>query len=139
MDLKINSFSEALLSFDRLINHDPATIQTLDEVLLDGLENGKAQKFEYTLNLCWKAIKEFLKKREGVDEASPKKVVKAFFFVGHINEESYLQMIQAIDDRNLLSHIVDKETFKQVIQRLPAYVLLMKSTLVAMKKATANG
>jgi len=45
----------------------------LDARLIDAVKNGMAQKFEYCLELCWKCIKEFLKRQEGVDEASPKK------------------------------------------------------------------
>ena len=36
-----------------------------DERLVDGMQNGRAQKFEYTTELCWKAIKCFLQKRGG--------------------------------------------------------------------------
>ncbi|VFN02679.1 MAG: Nucleotidyltransferase substrate binding protein like [Candidatus Kentron sp. G] len=52
--------------------------------VLDGLQNGKAQKFEYTLEFCWKTIKVFLRQQEGIDEASPKKIIKAFYLAGHL-------------------------------------------------------
>lgn len=135
MALKLNAFSEALASFDRLVNVDLTAIENLDEILIDGLQNGKAKKFEYTLELCWKTIKEFLKAAEGIDEASPKKVIKAFYLAGHLGENSYLLLNQAIDDRNQLSHLYDPAIFNQIIARLPAYAELMNGICTTLKQA----
>ena len=98
----------------------------LDKRLIDGLENSKEQKFEYTLELCWKAIKLALKEQEGIDEASPKRVVKAWYLAGHLSEDDYLALIAAIDDRNKLSHIYDPEEFMVIVGRLPGYATLMQ-------------
>ncbi len=136
MDVRLESFAEALESFDYLVHVDTqALAATLDPRLIDGLENGKAQKFEYTLELAWKAIKAFLQRAEGLDEASPKKVVKAFYLAGYVAEDDYLALIQAIDDRNKLSHIYEKREFDQIIARLPAYAGLLKRVLDTMKKS----
>lgn len=106
MDVKPQAFSEALESLAYLVKVDLAALSvTLDPRLIDGIRNGQAQKFEYTIELCWKAIKEYLKQHEGIDEASPKKVVKAFYLSGCLTEDDYLVLTQAIDDRNKLSHV----------------------------------
>ena len=108
MDVKRLSFTQALEGFTRLVAQGEAGF---DPVIQDAIQNGKAQKFEYTLELCWKAIKETLKSREGIDESSPKKVVRAFFLAGYLKEADYLRLLQAIDDRNQLSHIYDQAVF----------------------------
>ena len=127
MDVRRRSFAEALESFIYLTGVDMASLATqLDNRLIDGLENGKAQKFEYTLEFCWKAIKSALKQQEGIDEASPKKVVKAWYLAGHLSEDGYLALITAIDDRNKLSHIYDPEEFITIVARLPDYATLMQ-------------
>lgn len=127
MDVVHKAFTEALESFSYLTEIDMATLANqLDKRLIDGLENGKAQKFEYTLELCWKAIKLALKEQEGIDEASPKKVVKAWYLAGHLSEDDYLVLIAAIDDRNKLSHIYDPEEFMAIVARLPGYATLMQ-------------
>lgn len=136
MDLRVQSFAEALGSFAYLANADiPALSATLDPRLIDGLQNGKAQKFEYTMELCWKAIKVFIKQREGIDEASPKKVIKAFYLAGYLPEDDYLELIQAVDDRNKLSHIYEKRVFDLIITRLPQYAGLLQRILDTMQKA----
>lgn len=127
MDLMIEPLEKAVQSFSRLVNADLTTLSTtLEPYLLDGLQNGKAQKFEYTLELSWKTIKVFLKKQEGIDEATPKKIAKAFYLGGYLAEDDYLSLIQAIDDRNKLSHIYNETDFDLIVSRLPGYARLME-------------
>lgn len=134
MDVRTKSFAEALerLAYLTFVEMTALASQ-LDDRLIDGLENGKAQKFEYTLELCWKAIKYPLKVQEGIDEASPKKVVKACYVAGNLTEEDHLALLTAIDDRNELSHIYDPEEFQSIIKKLPDYAALMQRVL---KKVT---
>ena len=135
MDVRLQSFAEALETFAYLANVDIRALSaTLDPRLIDGLQNGKAQKFQYTLELCWKAIKAFVKQHEGIDEASPKKVVKAFYLAGYIPEDDYLGLIQAIDDRNKLSHIYEKREFDLIIERLPRYAENLRRALDIMQQ-----
>lgn len=50
MDVKLHAFAEALENFVYLVNVDLASLSaTLAPRLIDGLQNGKAQKFEYTM------------------------------------------------------------------------------------------
>ena len=130
MDVKLQAFSEALESLAYLVKVDLAALSvTLDPRLIDGIRNGQAQKFEYTIELCWKAIKEYLKQHEGIDEASPKKVVKAFYLSGCLAEDDYLALTQAIDDRNKLSHVYEQREFDLIVNRLPQYADLMQRLL----------
>ena len=128
MDVRILAFKEALDNFGYLVRKDIAEIRQMlnDERLIDGFQNGRAQKFEYTTELCWKAIKAFLKEEDGIDEAAPKKVIKAYYVGGYIAEDDYLLMLDAIEDRNRLSHIYDAETFNQILARLPGYAALFE-------------
>lgn len=136
MDVRLQSFADGLESLAYLVDVDlSAFAGTLDPRLIDGLQNGQAQKFEYTLELGWKAIKVFLKSQEGIDEASPKKVVKAFYLAGYLSEEDYLELIQAIDDRNKLNHIYEKREFDLIVARLPRYVRLLQRVLAVLKTA----
>jgi nucleotidyltransferase substrate binding protein (TIGR01987 family) len=73
------------------------------------------------VELCWKALKAFLKTQEGIDEASPKKVTKAFYLAGYLCEDDYLLLIQAVDDRNRLSHVYDEQGFRDIFEKLPSY------------------
>lgn len=135
MDVRLGAFAEALDGFLYLTSLNMVELaQQLDCRIIDGLENGKAQKFEYTLELCWKAIKVALKEQEGIDEATPKKVIKAYYLAGNLNEDDYLALIAAVDDRNKLSHVYDPKEFKAVIARLPNYAALLSRVLARLKQ-----
>jgi nucleotidyltransferase substrate binding protein (TIGR01987 family) len=134
VDVKSQAFAEALDGFSYLTSLDMAGLaEQLDSRIIDGLENGKAQKFEYTLELCWKAIKAALKTQEGIDAASPKKVIKAWYLAGHLLEDDYLVLMDAVDDRNKLSHVYDPVEFMAIIARLPAYAEVMRKVLAVLK------
>lgn len=85
----------------------------LDE--LSQLEKkGVVQRFEYTLELGWKTLKENME-FDGLilDRISPKFVVKEAFQAKYIDQiEVWLEMI---NDRNLLSHSYDLKTFESII------------------------
>jgi nucleotidyltransferase substrate binding protein (TIGR01987 family) len=133
MDMKQQAFAEALESFSYLVGVDMRVLSSqLDSRLIDGLENGKAQKFEYTLELCWKAIKSALNQHEGIDAVSPKKVIKAYYLGGYLNEDDYLALMRAVDDRNKLSHIYDIDEFNSILARLPQYANLMQRVLASL-------
>lgn len=135
MDVRLDAFAEALNGFVYLTQLEMAQLAIkLDSRIIDGLENGKAQKFEYTLELCWKAIKAILKEREGIDEASPKKVIKAYYLSGHLSEDDYLTLLEAVDDRNKLSHVYDQIEFTAITGRLPQYASVMQRILNEMRK-----
>lgn len=82
----------------------------------------------------WKAIKEYLKQNEGIDEASPKKVVKAFYLSGYMTEDDYITLIQAIDDRNKLSHIYEQHEFDLIVARLPQHAALLQRVLETLTR-----
>lgn len=128
MDVRIKTFQEATDTFAYLARLDLAELKKKlgDERLVDGMQNGRAQKFEYTTELCWKAIKSLLKDKEGVDEAAPKKIIKAYYRGGYTTEDDYLLLLEAVEDRNRLSHVYDAATFNSILARLPGYATLFE-------------
>lgn len=133
MDVRLNALKQASAGLAYLISVDmDALAGQLDARLIDGLKNGVAQKFEYTFELCWKCIKDFLKQQEGVDEATPKKIIKAFHLSGYLVEDDYLALLKAVDDRNLLSHNYDQAIFAEILSRIPEYARLIERVIPVM-------
>ncbi len=129
-ELKCLSFAQSAKQFAELSKLDlQETTKGLANapLILDGLQNGLAQKFELTTELCWKAIKSVLLNQDGIDEASPKKVIKAFFLAEYVSQAQYLDLIAAVDDRNKLSHIYDAEQFMAIIDSFPRYAALYQN------------
>lgn len=87
-------------------------LQLEDLSLLE--KEGIIQRFEFTLALAWKTLKDKMEFDGMVlDIISPKMVIKEAFKAKYIdNVETWLDMI---DDRNLLSHTYDYELLEEVI------------------------
>ncbi len=123
MELKLNEFKKAIEGFSYLVGVDLKSMENvLDKRLINGIENGMIQKFEYSIELCWKLIKQFLKQEDGIDAKTPKQSVKEFYLAGYIDEDNYLKLIDMIDDRNNLSHIYDEDEFRKIIKKFSLYV-----------------
>ncbi|MGH2576058.1 MAG: HI0074 family nucleotidyltransferase substrate-binding subunit [Ignavibacteria bacterium] len=98
--------SENLYSFSRLKN---ALIALKQGALISKSElekDGVIQRFEFTFELFWKALKFYLGDK-GIDYKSPKDCLKAAFKYGLIdNEQLHLDMLK---DRNNTTHLCSKE------------------------------
>lgn len=130
---KIATLEKALNTFETLLYRD---LSGLDEVLLDGIENGCIQKFEYSIELTWKLAKFFLENHALMISPSPKEAIKNLLLSGTINEEVYEHLFNALLDRNKLSHIYKEDYFHQIFAKLPIHLDTMKKTLNAIKAST---
>jgi len=74
-----------------------------DSIYLDAI----IQRFEFTYEIGWKAIKKFLK-YEGIECNTPRECIKLAYKAGYINnQEKWLEILEA---RNLTSHTYSEET-----------------------------
>jgi nucleotidyltransferase substrate binding protein (TIGR01987 family) len=121
MEVKLKEYKEALENFSYLVSLDLKSLN-LDERLIDAVENGMIQKFEYSIEICWKLIKKFLKQEDGIDAKTPKQSVKEFYLAGYIDEDNYLKLVDMIDDRNKLSHMYDEKEFRKILKKFPKYL-----------------
>ena len=72
----------------------------------------------------------------GVDEASPKKIVKAYDVGGAVAESDDALFLAPIEDRNRLSHIDDSDTFNPILARLPDSAALFERVSAQLNSAT---
>jgi nucleotidyltransferase substrate binding protein (TIGR01987 family) len=102
--------------------------QARDELGRDGV----IQRFEFTFELLWKTLKIFLE-NEGVETKTPRESLKEGFRIGLISdEETYLDMLE---DRNLTTHIYDKNTSGEIFKRIKkTYIAEIEALLKKLKK-----
>lgn len=77
-------------------------------------KEGIIQRFEYTWELAWKLLKDYLE-NAGVmlDTITPASVIKAAFAAKIINDGE--DWMRALDARNKMSHTYNLQTFEKVI------------------------
>lgn len=69
---------------------------------------GLVQVFSFTFELGWKTLKDLLY-YEGFDTKSPRETIRQAFQAGYLDEANTETFLDALQQRNLLAHIYDKE------------------------------
>ena len=78
-------------------------------------QDGVIQRFEFTFELLWKALKLFLTD-EGIVTKSPKEALKEAFRFGLIKDENIF--LDMLEDRNQTSHIYSEDASKKIFERI---------------------
>jgi nucleotidyltransferase substrate binding protein (TIGR01987 family) len=74
--------------------------------------NGLIQRFEFTLDLSWKVLKDFLEEKGFVFKSSPKDTLRLAQESGYINFAQ--ELIDGLEIRNELSHDYSGEKFERL-------------------------
>lgn len=127
--LKLKTLSKAISGFEASLKID---ISNFDNDVADVIKNGRIQKFEYSSELVWKTIKEFLSFVHSIDVKSPKQSVKEFFLLDIISNDEYETLLNMLDDRNKLSHIYKEEFFDEIHNKLDGYLSVMKKVEIIL-------
>jgi nucleotidyltransferase substrate binding protein (TIGR01987 family) len=93
-------------------------LEEKDLQLYSDLEKeGIAQRYEYTFELAWKVLKDYLIFTGiSLEQITPRAVIKEAFGAKIISDgQSWIEMLEL---RNLLSHTYDKKTYDRVLPLL---------------------
>ena len=97
-------------------------------------KEGIIQRFEFTLELAWNTLKDKME-FDGIllDKISPKMVLKEAYQAKYINDiDTWLKMI---NDRNLVSHTYDFETFELIIPSIQKnYISVLNDLYLSLTK-----
>ena len=107
LSLAIKKLSSALGRLEEAVAAPPSSIQS-DAVL---------QRFEFTFELCWKALRIYLVESEGIDVSSPKGTLKAAFRQGLIKGPEEQQFLQMLEDRTMSTHVYDERESLEIFAR----------------------
>lgn len=108
---KIENYQNAVKRLEEAIARYQAAPD--DTLYRDGL----IQRFEFTFELAWKSLKEYMED-QGVmmTIVSPRSVLKEAYSMGIINGPELWN--EAVDSRNLMSHIYDESTAVAIADRV---------------------
>jgi nucleotidyltransferase substrate binding protein (TIGR01987 family) len=98
----------------------------LEEALSQGIGNlnqlekeGLAQRFEFTFELAWKTLKDYLEDSGvSLEISTPREVIKEAFSANIIANGT--MWIKMLDHRNLLSHTYDVKRFDEAVRAIDA-------------------
>lgn len=125
---------------NKTVNYISA-VQRLNEAVTEYLQGGSTtvrdgviQRFEFTFELAWKSLKEYMED-QGIssDMQFPKKVLReAYMYKILQQEEPWLDMLQA---RNTTSHVYDDATAAKIAELICTSFLPELQALAAWYQA----
>ena len=95
-------------------------------VLSDIEKEGLVQRFEYTFELSWNVIKDFLEEKGNSNILGSKDAIRLAFKLGLINDgEIWMDMVNS---RRLSSHTYDEHTANEIVKAVKEkyYTLFMQ-------------
>lgn len=97
--------------------------------------DSKIQRFEFTVDLLWKFLKDYLevRLRSPVEIASPREVFRSSLVCKSISDHEYFVLMRAIDDRNLTSHTYNEVLAQEVSERIDGYYPVIKAIIDRLK------
>lgn len=107
---RFENFDRALGLLREALANGPAPLNQLEK-------EGVVQRFEYTLELAWKTLKDYLEESGVVLTAvTPRQVIKDAFAAKILADgQAWIDMI---DHRNLLSHTYDPANFEEAVDAI---------------------
>lgn len=78
-------------------------------------KEGLIQRFEYTFELSWNTLKDYLE-AQGVEAVFPREVIKSAFAAGILGDgEAWMEMLE---HRNLMAHTYNEQRFLKALDRI---------------------
>jgi nucleotidyltransferase substrate binding protein (TIGR01987 family) len=113
---------------------DERTVESFSELELEGL----IQRFEYTFELAWKTLKDYLEYTGIVlEQITPRAVIKAAFAAKIIDDGQV--WIDMLAHRNLMSHVYDFKKFQEVTGAIKnSYLHVLGELYLYLKKGTVE-
>ena len=104
----------------------------LGESVNDVVRDAAIQRFEHTFEAVWKAAQLYLREKEGLEQGSPKGVVRACLQVGLLTEDASRLAMVMVDDRNLTGRTYNEVLAQRIYANLKGYADFMADWLQAM-------
>ena len=92
------------------------------------------QRFEFTVEILWKSVKDYLREKEGLDCASPKGCLRELQALGYLEEDEGRKLLEMIDYRNLTSHTYREEVAQEIFRHLGEFLELMEKVLAILRR-----
>lgn len=137
MEEKTERWRQRLATFGKaLVRMDEVVTLWHNRKLSDLERDGMIQRFEYTQELAWKLLKNYIEYQGEAQMGGSRDTIRQVFRLGLIeNSEPWFDMLES---RNLTSHVYDEATEMTVIERIvdTYYPILSLLHAEMLKRAT---
>lgn len=121
LELKYEQLHNALSAFEQVVERYQNPTRLLDHLEQEMIRESLIQRFEYSIDLLWKYLKQYLEDKHDIIQSSPRNVIDECFKQKIINKTEGSELRKAIKDRNNTSHIYDEAVAKTISQHALSY------------------
>lgn len=128
---RFENFESAFLLLRSALENRPP--EAFNDLELEGL----VQRFEYTFELAWKTLKDYLEQAGLVlPQVTPSAVIKSAFAAKLIEDgQTWMDMLK---HRNLMSHTYDSQKFREAVAAIhDRYLTALGQAYLLLKKESA--
>ena len=126
LNKRLESLQAALATLEEILKHRSSVV----------VRDATIQRFEYTTEAAWKALKHYLQEQEGIECNTPKGCIRAACKANLLNEEETESFMQMINDRNLTSHAYVPEIAQRISSKIPEYARLLRKLYNSMQPSS---
>lgn len=125
-------WKQRLANYEKALNQLLSAIETHGENPIDIIKEGVIQRFEFTHELAWKTMKDFLEYEGYQNIVGSRSAVKEAFSKGLIDDaDIWLEMIES---RNRTVHAYQEDILREEFQKIvSSYKTALAKFLSAMK------
>ena len=102
------TFEKALLKLEEALSLDK------NELVRDAT----IQRFEFTFELGWKALRSFLEEAHGIVCQSPKKCFREGFALDMYDAQTSERLLEMVNDRNETTHTYDERRAEEIYSNI---------------------
>ena len=127
---RFQNFENGFLLLREALENGPGSLNKLEK-------EGVIQRFEYTFELAWKSMKDYLEENGVlIAPVTPRQVVKDAFAAKLIEDGQI--WIDMLNHRNLLSHTYDFSVFEKAVEAIAARYIPALASLHAFLAREGN-
>jgi nucleotidyltransferase substrate binding protein (TIGR01987 family) len=128
---RFQNFDRAITLLKEGLANGPAALNQLEK-------EGIVQRFEYSFELAWKTIKDFMESGGAAfSVVLPRQILKDAFAANIISDGQV--WIDMLDHRNLLSHTYDERAFEEAVDAIAnRYLPALKALHVFLAKEASK-
>ena len=131
LENKLKDFKNALQRLEEAVEK---TKENVGKKEYSFFRDSTIQRFEFTLEIAWKSIKQFLLEHDGLECRSPKACLREFFSTGYLDETQVSLFLQMVDDRNLATHTYHESLADEIFSHVEVYLGLLWDVYGKMEK-----
>ena len=124
---RLQALNKALFRLSESLELFSKEKQHIDPVRYNQERDSVIKRFEFSIDLFWKNLKDLLMTVHGIELASPKSIFRECLGQQVITDTEFTICIDMINDRNNTAHCYNEELAEEIAQHIKKYYTILST------------